>query len=254
MSPKSPKLRAGVGAVALLMPKFVQPSNPIRDNYPNRPNNHTLQRVGLVEEDVKFVRRGADAIPVFVFTHANFTDQQFYAAKRYIHVTQKGTEDSLFVLAEAPVPDAGAGGICALLVGGNNHTDGTEANDAPNLILGFTSNLRLEDMTELLRQGSAIDDDKNPALENVPRKGETTAGTGNRRREDIILPQKAGNLQFVFSSFRYYSHDAILFMSLLQLFLIMFPEDYLDKFLIPDINKGLSVPMDIQEFIKWVSC
>ena len=43
-------------------------------------------------------------------------------------------------------------------------------------------------------------------------------------------------------------------MSRLQLFLIMFPEEYLEQVLIPDTNKGMSVSMDLQEFIKWVGC
>ena len=43
-------------------------------------------------------------------------------------------------------------------------------------------------------------------------------------------------------------------MSLLQLFLIMFPENYLEKVIIPETNKGLSVPMDLQEYIQWVCC
>ena len=34
----------------------------------------------------------------------------------------------------------------------------------------------------------------------------------------------------------------------------MFPEDYLEEFLIPETNKGLSVPTDLQEYIKWVGC
>ena len=34
----------------------------------------------------------------------------------------------------------------------------------------------------------------------------------------------------------------------------MFPEDYLAELLIIDTKKGLSLPMDIQEFIKWVGC
>ena len=43
-------------------------------------------------------------------------------------------------------------------------------------------------------------------------------------------------------------------MSLLQLFLVMFPEDYLEEVLITKTNKGLSVPMDLQEYIQWVGC
>ena len=34
----------------------------------------------------------------------------------------------------------------------------------------------------------------------------------------------------------------------------MFPEDYIEEFLIPKTNKGMSVPMDLQEYIHWVGC
>ena len=57
-------------------------------------------------------------------------------------MTQEGTKEIFFVLAEAPVPAAGAGGIGALAVGRNYCTDGSEANNAPNLLSGRTSNLR----------------------------------------------------------------------------------------------------------------
>ena len=101
-------------------------------------------------------------------------------------------------------------------------------------------------MAEFFRQGVAIDGDNNPVPENFPTEGETTAGTGNCRREGIICPQKAGNLQNSFTSFRHYLHDAVLRMSLLQLFLIMFPDDYIEQVLINETNKGLRVPMYLQ--------
>ena len=97
MSLKSPNIRAGVGAFASVMSNFVHPSRSIRHKYPNRPKNHKLEGVILVEVDAKVVWRGADAILVFVFTHFYFPDEQFYAANRYIHVTQEGEEDCLFV-------------------------------------------------------------------------------------------------------------------------------------------------------------
>ena len=111
MSPKSPKIRASVGAVASVMSKFVHPSRSIRHKYPNRPKNHKLEGVILVEVDAKVVRRGADAILVFFFTYFDFPEEQFYAAKRYIHVTQEGKEDSLFVLSEVVIPAVSAGAI-----------------------------------------------------------------------------------------------------------------------------------------------
>ena len=86
-----------------------------------------------------------------------------------------------------------------------------------------TSNLRLKDISELRHKGITIADDNDPSPDNVPRHGDTTAGTGNWRREGIISPRKPGNLQNYFASFRHYYHDAILLMSLLQLFLVMIP-------------------------------
>ena len=122
-----------------------------------------------MEVDTKVVRRGANAILVFVFTHFDFPDQQLYAAKRYIHVTKEVEEDRLFFLAEAVIPSTSAVGIGPLAVDGNNRADGAEANNAPILLSGRTSNKSLEDMVEILRQGIAIDDDNDSAPENFPR-------------------------------------------------------------------------------------
>ena len=120
-----------------------------------------------MEVDAKVARRGADAILVFVFTHSDFPDEQFYAAKRYIHVTQEGEEDILFFLAEAVIPTFSAGAICPLKFDQTNRADGAEAKNAQIILSGRTSNLRLEDMVELCRQGIAIDNDNDPAPENV---------------------------------------------------------------------------------------
>ena len=157
-------------------------------------------------------------------------------------------------LPEAVIRAASAGVIGPLAVDGKNCADGAEAKDAPILLSVRTSNLRSEDMVEIQRQGIDIDDDNNPSPYTVPRQGKTTTVTVNCRREGIISPRKAGNLQNYFASFRHYSHDDNLCMSLLQLFLIMFPGDYLEEVLISETNKVLSVPMDLQEYIQWVGC
>ena len=71
--------------------------------------------------------------------------------------------------------------------------------------------------------------------------------------EIILLSDMVSSLIFL-ASFRNYSHHAILRISLLQLFLVMFPEDYIEEVLIPETNKVLSVTMDIQEYIQCVGC
>ena len=112
---------------------------------------------------MKFVWQGSNSILVFVFTHFDFPNQQLYAAKRYIYVTEKGEEDSLFLLEEAVIPAASDGDIGPLAVDRNKRADDAEANDAPILLSGCTSNQGLEDMVGLRRQGIAIDYDNDPA-------------------------------------------------------------------------------------------
>ena len=227
------------------MSKFVHPRNLICDKDPNQPKNQNIEGIVLVEEDVKVVQQGANAILVLVFTHANSADKQLYAANQYIYVAQEGTQGGLFVLVEALVPAEGDGCIVALAVDRNDCTDGTEANDAQNVLSGRTLNIYLEDMAELRRQGISTEDDNNSAPQNVPRQGETNDGTCNWRREGNICQHKSGNLQNYFASFRHYLHDTFLCMSLLQLFLVMFPEKNIEQVLITDTNKGLSVPMNL---------
>ena len=55
-----------------------------------------MELVVLIQESVKVVRRGAVAETVFFFSHPDFDDGEFYAAKQYIHVVQKGSEEHLF--------------------------------------------------------------------------------------------------------------------------------------------------------------
>ena len=57
-------------------------------------------------------------------------------------MTQEGEEGSLFVLAESVTPAVSDGAIGPLEFDQTNCADGAEANDAPTLLSGRTSNLR----------------------------------------------------------------------------------------------------------------
>ncbi len=72
--------------------------------------------------------------------------------------------------------------------------------------------------------------------------------------EGIICPRKVAHLPNSFAGFTHYSREAVQRMSKLDLFMILFPVKYLKEVLIPETNKKLDVPLDLQEFIKWVGC
>ena len=84
------------------------------------------------------MRQGANEILVFVFTHFYFPNEQFYSAKRYIHVTQEGQDYSLFVLVEAVIPDVISGALGPLTVDQTNLADGAEGKDSPILLSDHT--------------------------------------------------------------------------------------------------------------------
>ena len=107
-----------------------------------------------MEVDAKVVRQGAYAVLIFFFTHTDFPDQHINTAKIYIYVTEEDEEDRLFVLAETVVSAVRSGVIGTMAVGENNHTDCAEANNALNLLLGRTSNIRSEDIAEFYVKGS----------------------------------------------------------------------------------------------------
>ena len=58
-------------------------------------------------------------------------------------MTAEGEEDRLFVLAEYVIPAVSDGAIGPLTFDQTNRADGAGANDAPILLSGRTSNLRL---------------------------------------------------------------------------------------------------------------
>ena len=55
-----------------------------------------MELVVFIQDYVKVFCRGAAVVPVFIFSHPDFDDGKFYAAKWYIHVVQEGADEYLF--------------------------------------------------------------------------------------------------------------------------------------------------------------
>ena len=51
-----------------------------------------------------------------------------------------------------------------------------------------------------------------------------------------------------------YTREEVMKMTKLELFLVLFPVEYLSTVLIPETNKDLDQPMDLGEFIRWLGC
>ena len=135
----TPRLRFGVGRVVICMSRFIHPSKPICEKYPNRPKYHKLEDLILIAESEISIRRGGVLAKVYKFSHLNFLDVIFYAAKWYVHMKLEGSAEDFFVVVEATVPQVRREVNETEI---NSRIGGVDATtDIPNLNSGRTSNL-----------------------------------------------------------------------------------------------------------------
>jgi hypothetical protein len=95
----------------------------------------------------------------------------------------------------------------------------TDGVDEVNIPFARNSNLTADDMAELRRQGITIDDDTDPAPENIPipelRVEEVPLSW---QSDGIICPRRAANLQNTNACFMNYSREDVMKMSKLEFF------------------------------------
>ena len=147
--------RLGVGAKTSCLSKFIHPSEHIRNKYPNPIQGHRLEGCVVVRQEVKKVSR-RDQLCV-VIHHDDFKTSsddfvELYAVKRYLKVTEEGSPDYFFDHANTELADEeGAPQALPQVVEDALNGQSNETN-----------------MLEALRGVVDIDDDNDPAPENIP--------------------------------------------------------------------------------------
>ena len=124
-----------------------------------------------------------------------------------------------------------------------------------------------DDIAALRSQNITVDDDNDPAPENVPGPappaaaaaasappaaiGSTWKWVPNMR----ICPRKAQGNADTRARFRNYSWDTIANMSPLQVFFLCYPKKYLTEVVIPATNPNLKLgPLDLRELVCFFGC
>ena len=90
----------GKGGLATFFSRFVHPSKPIREKYPNQTKMHNIENLVLIVEGKNKIRRNSGVSNVYMFLHADFEGFEFYAARKYVHLTKEGREVDFFVCDE----------------------------------------------------------------------------------------------------------------------------------------------------------
>ena len=135
---------------------------------------------------------------------------------------------------------------------------GIEISDLPYLASGHILNLTYEYMADLRIQCIAANDnneispEKNPVPKTIPLT--QLEKENNCISEKIICLSQSKHIHNPNAAFKHYSREELMKMTKLDLFLPIFPVNYLKEILIPKTNNLLKNPMDLEEFIQCMGC
>ena len=152
---RRPKLRLGEGATCSVLVKFLRPTREVKEKYPHNVPDERVD--GLVAVRAGRKTRGRTEYPAVFFTHPEFPGVELSAAQNKIKVVAEGHPSGFWGDAPAPTelpPDAP--------VVGNEAIDGDV----------FFARNNAEDIARIRAEGFEVDDDNDPAPENIPQGDE----------------------------------------------------------------------------------
>ena len=245
MRKKSKKKRPGIGAKCSIQAKYLRPSKVVTENIINKTKHTTIEDLILVRQERKELR-GKEALTYF-FRHSSFENISIYANARWVKVIEEGSEDQLFT--EEVDKKENEKGLNAA-----THSEGGE-NLLPDGIYDF-GNCK-EDIILAKNLGIDVDDDNEPAVENVPDSSQVQHdknslyegqswgwdGIDNRSRASVqnSQPRLVG-----------YSQSAAEGLNYLQMFrLFFFTDDFVDL-IIEETSKRIEPPITKGEFFRYI--
>ena len=71
----------GKGGITSYISRFIHPSRPIKEKYPNRPKTHKIENLVWIAEEKNKTGRNSSVSNVYMFSHADFDGVEFYSAR-----------------------------------------------------------------------------------------------------------------------------------------------------------------------------
>jgi hypothetical protein len=231
--PKNKRLRHGIGAKISVYKKFLHPRVLICAKYPNAAKGDVLDGLLAVrQEEILVCKRLQTCI---LMRHEDFDDGQLlHAVVRYCKVQQEGAPEHLFNEAQQSDHE----GVEDVAVGGEEVVQ----REVPSILNEDASNFRA--------QGFEVDDDNDPAPENVPgpndNNGDCLYCAWGSEPLDV---RRAAGVRDVKPSL--VNADPTLH-TVLGYFIHFLPVDYIKSTMIPATNATLSEALTWDEFVRFL--
>jgi len=162
MAPRSKKRRLGKGAKCSVLLKNLRPSAIVAATFVNYQARDRLDDLVVIGQEVK--SRGGKTFDAILFRSDTVPDETLWCASRWAVVTQEGDPSEFFDQATPAALEPG--GVPAAAGAGNDVEIDTTVFNASN---------QAEDIALVRNMGFDVDDDNEPAEENIPTNGETGA-------------------------------------------------------------------------------
>ena len=236
--PRKRALRLGVGAQCSPLLKNLHPQDIIRSKFPVYADNERLH-LAICKEKKPVTRNKRNYIGIF-FDHPQFEGEGIYCAIRYANIQAEGDPNDFFDVAAAPAPAAAA--------------EPQQNNDIETEVLRAGNNA--EDIALVRGQGLDVDDDNDPAPENVP----TADGLSTNEDDGLYPGQSWGVDSFVDPMNNdgwtkppgFHNNFDIHTASWLELFFLFFPITWFRNVLIPKTNEQLKRDVTFGEMLRYI--
>ena len=238
------KKRNGVGAICSVANKYLHPAKTVKDKYPNTTAHSRVTNLLVIRREVKKVRR-KDQLCI-VFRHPDFDNNiELHTVERWCKVETEGAVEHFFepvqevVQTTAPIANRFADEpFPTQEIQLNTVRSGLYSGDAIHEVRG---------------QGLMVDDDNEPAQENIPDPaGIRTRDENNQTWGwDGVCKRISSGAVNNRPRLLHLSGDALSNASYVQMFLQLFPQKYLNDVLLQETNKILERQLTVGELLRY---
>jgi hypothetical protein len=218
-----------IGDTCSVIKRFLHPSKLISERYPNQDHRETLEGLLVTGFDNRSINRATKQC--VLFRHEDFENKVLYCSTRYARITNQAHREQVNV---------------------NEEEDTEELVEVPT----FTGNNR-EDTERLRVEGYNVDDDNDPAPENVPVQNEpnNTGFDPTRVQYHDWNSKHFCNRRHYFNHFENASikpNQKPLDNARIDWFLRCIPSKYIQDVVLTETNKKLGRPMDYPELLRFL--
>jgi hypothetical protein len=250
---KSATKQRGVGGRCDILLKYLHPQVLINSKIPKSGWTHKQELTDCVivsRETRNIDRKGRIVI---VVKHPTFGESLIYCAERYAKVKVEGEPDGFFdkktdlpIIANAPTFSIG---------------DLDKPIDT-SVIDKMGRSTRSEDIALARSQGLDVDDDNEPAPENIPAAGARIDNTTNLHGQEWgwagTCHRKSKHHTDIDPQILNYSRSDLCTQTKLDMFLLFFPLNYTENVIVKETSRTLVGqalnPLSMGEFVRFLGC